>query len=122
MGAMRLVLSAFVVLAVLAVWDQFRKPAELPQEPHEYSRFQLVSGTSFALALDTKTGELCHTYDSTLDDYIPDNGIKSSIVLGHPSLDSIPLCLDLSQNELSTVESLPQHHHPSTQPKASSSQ
>jgi len=77
-----------------------------------YSRFQLVSSSAFTIALDTKTGVLCHTYDKRIDTYIPSHGIPDGYSVGHPSLDSIPLCLDLSQNEKTTISFLPQNHHP----------
>lgn len=80
-------------------------PAPLP-EPTKIGRFQLVSGATYAIALDTKTGELCHTFNQELDPYIPGRGYDSNrdIVPGHPSLFSIPLCIDLSQNEERTVK------------------
>ncbi len=81
-------------------------PVQQPVSKTDYSRFQLVSGTAYGLALDTKTGELCHTYNAHIDTYLPSRGLGSDMVVGHPSLDSIPLCIDLSQDEKSTIISL----------------
>jgi hypothetical protein len=67
-------------------------------------RFQLVSGTAYALALDTKTGELCHTFNEKIDTYVPATGTQGrETVFGHQALDSIPLCVDLSQNEKAAI-------------------
>ena len=81
--------------------------AQLKPDSIGYSRFQLVSSTAYGIALDTKTGELCHTYNEILDPYMPGRGYdaRREIVPGHPSLVSIPLCLDLSQNEAKTLKS-----------------
>ena len=68
------------------------------------------------LALDTKTGLLCHTFNEKADTYIPTGRSRTpgvvvgpEITMGHYALDSIPLCVLLSQKEsdtLQTVESL----------------
>lgn len=54
----------------LAVWQihQDRKVVPPPTTPPssattEQARFQLVSGSAYGLALDTKTGMLCHTFE-----------------------------------------------------------
>jgi hypothetical protein len=63
------------------------------------------------LALDTKTGLLCHTFNEKADTYIPTGRSRTpgvvvgpEITMGHYALDSIPLCVLLSQNEAETIE------------------
>jgi len=71
------------------------------------ARFELVGSSAFGVALDTKTGQLCHTYNENIDTFVPATGtfhITGSAA--HPSLDSIPLCIDLSQNEAATVKQI----------------
>ncbi len=95
-------------------WGWITKHYQVPVQAHiepsrdgtNFSRFQLVSGTAYGIALDTKTGELCHTYNARIDTYVPDKGVGSTITMGHPSLDSIPLCIDLSQNEAETMKNI----------------
>jgi hypothetical protein len=77
-----------------------------PKLMTEYSRFQLVSGTAYGIALDTKTGELCHTFNPEIDQHVPAKGAHETFKSGHPSLESIPLCIDLSQDEARTVKNL----------------
>lgn len=72
-----------------------------------YGRFQPVEGGSYGIALDTKTGELCRTYNVDADTYVPATGtFHVTGAAGHPSLDSTPLCIDLSQNEAATVRKI----------------
>ena len=79
--------------------------APLPAAQLSYQRFELVSSSAFAIALDTKTGQLCHTFNEHLDTYVPATGeFRNSSAAGHFTLDSIPLCIDLSQNEAATVK------------------
>ncbi len=69
---------------------------------HSYSAAPVqVIGQATGVALDTKTGLLCHTYDDLVDTYIGTRPPAS--VIGHPSFDSAPLCVDLSQHEKETV-------------------
>jgi len=69
------------------------------------ARFQSVEGAGYGIALDTKTGELCHTFNVEVDTAVPSTGsFRITGVAGHPSLDSIPLCVDLSQNETATIK------------------
>ena len=63
------------------------------------------------LALDTQTGLLCHTFNEKADTYIPTGRSRTpgvvvgpEITMGHYALDSIPLCVLLSQNEAETIE------------------
>lgn len=69
----------------------------------EYQRFQLVQQPyGYGLALDTKTGQICHTFNANLEKYTPPP--KGTISGGELSLSRIPLCIDLSTNEEATVK------------------
>jgi hypothetical protein len=75
----------------------------------DYSRFQ-PTGQITGLALDTKTGMLCHTFNVHRDPFIggqdaPNGAVRNvpGYVAPHQSLDSLPFCVDLSQNEKETV-------------------
>jgi len=75
-----------------------------PPPPHtnaDYSRFQLVS-SAYAYALDTKTGQLCRTFNQTPDIHVP----KGLVLENTKPLDRIPLCIDLSQDEAATIKTL----------------
>jgi hypothetical protein len=76
-----------------------------PTQPNaDYARFQLVS-SAYLYALDTKTGQLCKTFNQTPDFHIP----KGLIPVPNPDtkpIDRIPLCIDLSQDEAATIKTL----------------
>jgi len=80
-----------------------------PQPPPAYQRF-LPYPQATGLALDTKTGLLCHTFSEDADIYVPTGRshtsgiiVGSEIEMGHWSLNSAPLCYDLSQDETNTL-------------------
>lgn len=101
-------LLCFVAL-LLVFLPGCNSPVQATSQPTpitEYSRFKLVSGTAYGLALDTKTGELCHTYNAAIDAYVPSKGTSEAYTVGHPSLNSIPLCIDLSQDEAETIKTV----------------
>ncbi len=79
------------------------QPTVIPQQQvsADYSRFQLVS-SAFLYALDTKTGQLCQTFNQTPDLHVP----KGLIPEGGKPLDRVPLCIDLSQDEAATIRTL----------------
>ena len=65
---MRLAATAFSLLLLGSLSGCSGTPAvtaaeAAPQPPTYQARFQLVSGAAYGLALDTKTGLLCHTFD-----------------------------------------------------------
>jgi hypothetical protein len=75
----------------------------------DYARF-LPYAQATGLALDTKTGLLCHTFDENADTYVPTGRsetpgivVGKPIEMGHWKLDSVPLCFDLSQHEVDTL-------------------
>lgn len=72
----------------------------LPHTNADYSRFQLVS-SAYAYALDTKTGQLCRTFNENSDIHVP-----KGLTLDAKPIDKIPLCIDLSQDEATTIKSL----------------
>jgi hypothetical protein len=76
-----------------------------PVQPSpDYARFQLVS-SAYLYALDTKTGQLCKTFNQTPDFHIP----KGLTPVPNPDtkpIDRIPLCIDLSQDEAATIKTL----------------
>lgn len=75
--------------------------------PSSGARFTLVNSDAFGVALDTKTGQLCHTYNQHIDTFVAETGdFHPTGSAPHPSLDSIPLCIDLSQNENMTVKQI----------------
>jgi hypothetical protein len=76
------------------------QPAPEPASEVDYARF-LPYPQATALALDTKTGLLCHTFDEERDT-VSGNGEKT-LLPGQHLLDSIPQCIDLSQNEERTL-------------------
>lgn len=103
-------LAALCSLAMLGC-DEFPNQAKqsrpAPIVLYSGARFELVGGSAFGIALDTKTGELCHTFNEDVDTFIPSTGtFHITGTAGHPSLDSIPLCIDLSQNETATVKQI----------------
>lgn len=101
------VLLCFVVIVGCdEITNQTKPSRPAPIVLSASSRFQSVGG-GYGLALDTKTGELCHTYNEAVDTYVPATGtFRITGTAGHPSLDSIPLCIDLSQNEAATVKQI----------------
>jgi hypothetical protein len=78
------------------------KVTERPDQPNpNNSRFQLASG-AYAYALDTKTGQICRTFNENPDIHIP----KGLTPLDAKPLDRVPLCIDLSQDEAATIKAL----------------
>lgn len=76
-------------------------PQAIPAAPQiGYARF-LPYPQATALALDTKTGLLCHTFNLDIDSV--SKGGPQTLLPGQHLLDSIPLCIELSQNEEATV-------------------
>jgi hypothetical protein len=82
----------------------------LTQPTANFQRF-LPYPQATGLALDTKTGLLCHTFNEKADTYVPTGRSRTpgvvvgpEITMGHYALDSIPLCVLLSQNEAETIE------------------
>lgn len=72
----------------------------IPVSQPEYARF-LPYPQATGLALDTKTGLLCHTFNEAIDS-VSKSG-PETLLPGEHLLDSVPLCVDLSQNEEETV-------------------
>jgi len=73
-----------------------------PAQPNaDYARFQLVS-SAYLYALDTKTGQLCRTFNETPGIHVP----KGLTADNAKPLDWIPLCIDLSQDEAATIKTL----------------
>ena len=73
-----------------------------PAQPNaDYARFQLVS-SAYLYALDTKTGQLCRTFNEHPDLHVP----KGFVLDNSKPLDRIPLCIDLSQDEAATLKAL----------------
>jgi hypothetical protein len=76
-------------------------PQAIPAAPQAgYARF-LPYPQATGLALDTKTGLLCHTFNEAIDSV--SKGGPETLLPGQHLLDSVPLCVDLSQNEEETV-------------------
>jgi hypothetical protein len=102
--------TAIIVLVMLFLcagcdWgSRGSTPRDSSQNAAEYQRFQLVQQQyGYGLALDTKTGQLCHTFNAKLETYTsPRPG--TAVVAGQMTLDHIPLCIDLGSNENATVE------------------
>lgn len=67
----------------------------------DYARFQLVS-SAYLYALDTKTGQLCRTFNEHPDIHAP----KGFVLDNAKPLERIPLCIDLSQDEAATIKIL----------------
>jgi hypothetical protein len=65
-------------------------PVPVPAANVDYARF-LPYPQATGLALDTKTGLLCHTFDEDRDT-VSGNGEKT-LLPGQHLLDSIPLCM-----------------------------
>jgi len=73
-----------------------------PERPNaDYARFQSISG-AYLYALDTKTGQLCRTFNENPDIHIP----KGLVPDNAKPIDRIPLCIDLSQDEAATIKTL----------------
>jgi len=90
---MRLAATAFSLLLLGSLSGCSGTPAvtaaeAAPQPPTYQARFQLVSGAAYGLALDTKTGLLCHTFDMV------------------DSEKHIPQCVDLFVHERQVVGKL----------------
>ena len=102
--------AAIIVLVMLFLcagcdWgSRGSTPRDSSQNAAEYQRFQLVQQQyGYGLALDTKTGQLCHTFNAKLETYTPH--IPGTVAGGgQMTLDHIPLCIDLSTEENATVE------------------
>jgi hypothetical protein len=103
--------SFILVGALLLVGCESHAPAPIqqPAPKADYARF-LPYAQATGLALDTKTGLLCHTFNEKADTYIPTGRsqtpgivIGKPIEMGHWELDSVPLCVDLSQHEADTL-------------------
>jgi hypothetical protein len=102
--------AAIIVLVMLFLCEgcnwgsRGSTPRDSSQNATEYQRFQLVQQQyGHGLALDTKTGQLCHTFNAKLETYTPPPP-GTVVVAGQMTLDHIPLCIDLSSNEDATVE------------------
>jgi hypothetical protein len=81
---------------------QNTQPPVLPIPPKaDYARFQLVN-PAYLYALDTKTGQLCQTFNEHPDLHVP----KGLTPYGGKPIDRIPLCIDLSQDEAATIKAL----------------
>src|ERR1035441_127973 len=87
---------------LLLLGCQSKPPATqiAPVSQATYARF-LPYPQATGLALDTKTGLLCHTFNEEIDSV--SKGGRETLLPGQHLLDSIPLCIDLSQNEERTI-------------------
>lgn len=94
--------SSIMLTAACALFLVGCKKVPSPVQPRtDYARFQLVS-SAYLYALDTKTGQLCRTFNQDPDFHIP----KGLTLDNAKPLDRIPLCIDLSQDEAGTIKSL----------------
>lgn len=94
MNRWMLSMGSFVLLAGC-------KASPAPMQPaSDHERFQLVT-SAYLYALDTKTGQLCRTFNETPDVHVP-----QGLTLDGKPLDRIPLCIDLSQDEAATIKTL----------------
>jgi hypothetical protein len=95
-------LAVLALFIVPLVGCQAKPPAMqiVPVSPPDYSRF-LPYPQATGLALDTKTGLLCHTFNPAIDTV--SKGGASTMLPGQHLLDSVPLCIELSQNEEKTI-------------------
>jgi hypothetical protein len=92
--------SAVLALCCSLLWIGCKATPPQAQSNADYGRFQLVS-SAYAYALDTKTGQLCRTFNENPDIHVP----KGLTLEGKP-LDKIPLCVDLSGDEAATLKAL----------------
>jgi hypothetical protein len=84
-------LFAALVPGTLTGCSRLQPQPVLAASSTAYARFQPTSQI-FGTALDTKTGQLCRTFNAKL----PTDA--------DPALASLPLCVQLSQNEDATVK------------------
>ena len=96
---MKLALAIFA-LSSATFWIGCRATPPPVQPSPDFARFQLV-GSAYLYALDTKTGQLCRTFNERPDIHVP----KGLALDGKP-IDNIPLCIDLTQSEAATIRSL----------------
>jgi hypothetical protein len=87
--------------SLLLVGCKATPPLPPAQPTADYTRFQLVS-SAYLYALDTKTGQLCRTFNENPDIHVP----KGLVLDNAKPLDRIPLCIDLSQDEAATIKTL----------------
>jgi len=87
--------------SLLIVGCKATPPLPPAQPSVDTARFQLVS-SAYLYALDTKTGQLCRTFNETPDIHVP----KGLVLDNAKPLDRIPLCIDLSQDEAATIKTL----------------
>jgi hypothetical protein len=101
-----MVISVLAILGALAYRHEKTPTITSPQvaasqPPPTYQRF-LPYPQATGLALDTKTGLLCHTFNEAID-AVSEGGAKS-LLPGQHFFDSVPLCVDLSQSEDETIK------------------
>lgn len=99
------IMVSLALLTCVGCGDSASRSLAPPSTAHavEYQRFQLVQQPyEYGLALDTKTGQLCHTFNANLEKYTPPP--RGTISGGGISLTRIPRCIDLSANEEITVK------------------
>jgi hypothetical protein len=95
-------IAILVIYALLVVGCQkppVAAPAAIQPRP-DYARFQMASGGALLYALDTKTGQLCRTLNNHPE--LP----KGLFPVNAKPLDTIPLCVDLSQDEAATLKTV----------------
>ena len=91
----------FLGCSLLIVGCKATPPLPAAQPSADSARFQLVSN-AYLYALDTKTGQLCRTFNENPDIHVP----KGLVLDNAKPLDRIPLCIDLSQDESATIKTL----------------
>jgi hypothetical protein len=96
----RLVVLALVAVPLIGCRAKPPTTQIIPVSQPDYARF-LPYPQATGLALDTKTGLLCHTFNTAIDTV--SKGGASTLLPGQHLLDSVPLCIDLSQNEEATI-------------------